>query len=76
MINPKINYFIEILMIICGVFVAITSTIIGDDGGESIFTDVHHFFGIALLILIGIHILLHIKFIVAMTKNLFKRKKD
>lgn len=48
--------------------------IIGDEGGESIFTEFHHSVGIALLVLIAIHILLHLKFITAMTKNLFKRK--
>jgi cytochrome b561 len=77
MIKPKINYLIEVVMIICFLFVAITSIFIGDEEGnffnESII-EIHHAVGIALLALIVLHVLLHFKFISAMTKNLFKRK--
>jgi hypothetical protein len=75
MVNPKINYFMEVLMIICGVFVAITSIFIGE--GENQISEgiieLHHAVGIALLVLIAIHIILHFKFIIVMTKNIFKR---
>jgi len=74
MADPKFNYFISILMIITFLFVVITSWIIGDDGGTRVINKIHHEAGIVLLVLIGLHILLHIKFIVAMTKEIFTKK--
>jgi hypothetical protein len=77
MASPKINYLIEAIMIICILFVGITSIFIGDKEGnffsESLI-ELHHAFGIAIFVLIAIHIVLHFKFVIAMTKNIFKRK--
>jgi len=70
MVKAKVNYFIEILMLLCFIGVAITSMLLEENRN---LTFLHHVLGIVLLAFIALHILLHFKFIIAMTKSLFKR---
>ncbi len=79
MVNPKINYVMEVLMIICGILLGVTTFFVGDGGegngvlGEGI-TQLHHILGYVLLVMILLHVILHFRFIIAMTKNLSKKK--
>jgi hypothetical protein len=70
MVNIKLNYLIEILMIICLIVIIITTFGVGYSRGSDI-TDIHHTVGIIFIGLLILHIILHFKFIIRMTKNIF-----
>lgn len=76
MVNPKVNYAIEVIMIFCILFMGVTSIIMwvnNNSAGDNIVT-IHHAVGTVFLVLLVIHVILHIKIIVVMTKNFFRRK--
>lgn len=61
MVNPKINYSVDILMFLCLVSLIITTFWV---------TRWHHLLGIVMFIVLGIHILLHLKVFLGMTKGI------
>lgn len=68
-----LKYIVAVLMIISFILVGITSLMMDDDWSirNDIINSGHHAFGIIFLVLIGIHLLLHIDWIWAMTKRIF-----
>jgi TRAP-type C4-dicarboxylate transport system permease small subunit len=76
MVNPKINYAIEVVMIVCILFMATTSIIMWQKDGSmgNILVTIHHTVGTIFLVLLAIHVITHFKLIIAMTKNIFRRK--
>lgn len=78
MIKIWLKYIIVILMIISFAIVGITSAMMDDDAGENSYENgivfVHHASGIIFLVLIGIHLILHLNWIWAMTKKIFMKK--
>jgi len=86
--KSKINYVIDILMLIFFIINAITGLIIFfflptgvKKGGYQEFlgiikhnwADVHNWSGLLLLLLVAIHLILHWKWIVSMTKSLIAK---
>jgi len=87
MVKPKINYWIDVVMLIAFLITAITGIILffmpsGPKSSLSSFLGVikhtwsswHQWLGIAMIILAIVHFLLHWKWFIVMTKNLFKRQ--
>ncbi|MEM5812847.1 MAG: DUF4405 domain-containing protein [Candidatus Aenigmatarchaeota archaeon] len=83
--KEKINYLIDVLMIIALIVVATSGIILyfRDIGfrGESFFwirrheiRDVHNYFGFIFIILMITHIVIHFRWIVNMSKKMFKNK--
>jgi len=87
--KTKINYFIDLLMIIFFVINSITGLIIffflpsGVKRGsyreflgiiKQNWVDVHNWSGLILILLVAIHIILHWNWIVCMTKSLIQKK--
>ncbi|MEM3499381.1 MAG: DUF4405 domain-containing protein [Candidatus Bilamarchaeaceae archaeon] len=85
----KINYFIDLLMVILFIAVSLSGLIIffflpsgsGWYGVKYFFgiprhniVDIHNWSGFALIVLITAHIILHYKWIIETTKNLFKQE--
>ena len=88
--KAKINYFIDLLMIIFFIINSITGLIIFfflptgvKRGGYQVFlgiikqnlVDIHNWSGILLLIIIAIHLILHWNWIVCMTKSIIQKKE-
>jgi cytochrome b561 len=84
---PKINYIIDILMLVCFVITAISGMLFlffpkGPRAGwyeigsfnKGDLNALHKYFGILTILFVLIHFLLHLKWIVTMTKNLFKKE--
>ncbi len=87
-IKPKVDYFIDVLMILSLVITTITSIILllfpsGQKSGYNEFLGIikrdwviiHKIVGIIFLILMIIHLILHWKWIICMTKNIFNKNK-
>jgi len=86
--NQKINYLIDTLLVICLLAITITSLVLffsfqsaspGIERTISFFGTSkkewlpwHSFFGLAMMILMFLHIILHFNWFKAMTKNLLK----
>ena len=91
MVKAKTNYIIDVLMTIASIIVGGTGLILffflpsGVKQGryqeflgipKHIIADIHDWSGIIIIVLVLIHIILHWKWIVRMTKNMFSRKKN
>lgn len=78
MVNMKVNYFIEVLMLICFIVMLLTAISLLSNGGFNAFgsklTKVHTVFGITFLSLMILHIIFHLKILGIMTKNIFRKK--
>jgi hypothetical protein len=87
---PKINYIIDALMVVSFAVTAVTGLIIfffipgGVPQGryqefigilKGTWTAVHNWAGIVMVLLVVLHFLLHWKWVVSTTKNLFFSKK-
>jgi len=87
--KTKINYFIDVLLIISFIVVAITSIIIFfflpsgvRQAGYQTFlgmtkhtwSNIHTIFGFAMIILSLVHLILHFKWLTVMSKTIFKKK--
>jgi hypothetical protein len=85
--TQKINYIIDILMLVCFVITAISGILFlffpkGPRAGwyeieefhKRDLIEIHTFFGILMTLFGLIHFLLHLKWIVTMTKNLLKKE--
>ena len=87
--KSKINYFVDLLMLISFIINAITGLIIFffltlgvRKGGYQEFlgiikqnwVDVHNWSGFLLIIFVAIHLILHWNWIVCMTKSLIQKK--
>ena len=87
--KSKINYFIDLLMIILFVINSLTGLIIffflpsGVKKGsyqeflgiiKQNWVDLHNWSGLLLILLVAIHIILHWNWIVSMTKSLIQKK--
>jgi hypothetical protein len=83
----KINYIIDVLMLVCFVITAISGMLLlffpkgprvgwYEVGGfhKRDLIEIHTFFGILMILFGLIHFLLHLKWIVTMTKNLLKKE--
>ena len=85
----KINYYIDILMLIFFIINSITGLIIFfflptgvKRGAYQVFlgiikqnwVNVHNWSGLLLILLVAIHLILHWKWIVSMTKSLIQKK--
>jgi len=86
----KLNYWIDVLLIMCLVFISITGFVLlfvfvsGEPGiGRRItffgtyktnWLDWHSYFGIGMVVLMITHLLLHGNFIKCQTKGLFCKK--
>jgi hypothetical protein len=77
----KTFYFIDVLALLSFLIVAITGVIKMPIFGIfryfklHLVSQIHDYSGLIFLFLCLIHIILHFKIIIAMTKNLFKEKK-
>ena len=86
--KSKINYLIDLLMLISFVINSITGLIIFfflptgvKRGSYQVFlgiikqnwVDVHNWSGLLLILLVAIHLILHWKWIVSMTKSLIRK---
>ncbi len=76
--NTKLNFCIDILMLILFIIVAITSLILFFDLRISVIRNqdlkiIHTYLGLVLIIIMVIHFLLHFKWITSIGKNLFKK---
>jgi hypothetical protein len=73
-----INFFLDLLMIISLVIVGLTSWIMDESRHASFLGQnvvvVHHIFGIIFLVMIALHVILHLKMLWLMGKNIFKKK--
>lgn len=87
MAKPKLNFWIDFIMLIAFIVTGITGVILFfiPSGNRSGYTEVfgiikqvwsewHQWFGITMIVLVLIHFLLHWNWFVCMTKNLFKKK--
>ncbi|MFA6089214.1 MAG: DUF4405 domain-containing protein [Candidatus Woesearchaeota archaeon] len=89
--KPKINYVIDMFLVISFVITAITGIIIfiflpgGVRQGsyqeflgitKSLWSGVHDYAGLTMIVLSLIHLILHWNWIIVMTKRIFKGEKD
>lgn len=87
--KPKINYWLDILLLIAIIVTAFTAIVIFfflpsgvRQGGYQEFWGVakftwsawHKWFGLSFIILALVHYILHLDWVAAMTKNLLKKK--
>jgi len=84
----KVNYYVDLLMAIVFAVMAVTGLVLffkfpsGERTGRLSFLDltkhqwgdIHSWTGIAIVVLVLIHLILHWKWIVVMTKDIFKKK--
>jgi quinol-cytochrome oxidoreductase complex cytochrome b subunit len=87
--KPRINYWIDTLMLVAVAVTAITGLILfiilpsGRRSGwvefsdiiKGTWRDIHAWAGLVFITLAVVHLILHWKWIVAMTKNLFVKNK-
>lgn len=88
--KPKINYIIDVFMAISFVIVSISGLVIffflpsGVQRGryqeflgitKSTWETWHDWSGIILVVLVLLHLILHWKWMISMTKNIFKKKE-
>lgn len=88
MLNQKINYFIDVMMVFLFLVVAKSGIVLyfflpegqRRAGWQSFFgiarhtwKDIHELSGILMIALIFLHIILHLKWLLEMTKNILKR---
>ena len=87
--KPKLNYIIDILMLICFLGSVISGVLFlffpegrrfgwHEIGGltKRELKDFHTIFGILMIIFLTFHFFLHWRWIVAMTKSFFKKEKS
>ncbi|MCX8147423.1 MAG: DUF4405 domain-containing protein [Candidatus Woesearchaeota archaeon] len=88
MANSKINYLIDILMVFSFLTTAFTSIILffvipsGPRAGQFAFLGapkhvwvaLHNYIGLAFILLMSAHIILHFKWLVSMTSGFFGKK--
>ena len=85
--KAKINYIVDFILFIAFMLVSISGLVMffilpSGSGGESflitrhLWKDMHNFSGLLMVFLSIIHILLHIKWIICMTKGMFRKDKD
>ena len=90
--KAKLNYWIDVLLVVCLVVVSITGLVLlfsfvsGEPGvGRGIvflgtqkhdWIEWHNFFGLAMIILMFVHLGLHFNWLGVKTKNLFAKGKD
>lgn len=87
--KTKVNYFVDVLLIISFIVVAITSVIIFfflpsgvRQAGYQTFlgltkhtwSNIHTIFGFTMIVLSLVHLVLHFKWLTAMSKTIFKKK--
>jgi len=88
--RAKLNYWIDVLLVICLIVVSITGLVLyfvfvsGEPGiGRRIFflgtskndwLPWHNYFGLVMIGLMFLHLILHFNFLNAMARNLFKSK--
>ena len=87
-----VNYWIDVLLVICLIVVAISGLVLyfafvsGSPGGGRSVTFLgthkvdwqpwHNLFGLAMTVLMVLHLIMHFNFLNVMTRNLFKKKKN
>ena len=89
MTKPKTNYWIDFIMLISFLVVAITGLILffmpSGQGSSWIsflgiikhtWSEIHNWVGLFLILIIIIHFLLHWKWFVTLTKSLFNTSKE
>jgi hypothetical protein len=64
----KLNLYLDILILIFFIVVAITSILKYLKMNSLLVTNVHNYFGWILILLLSLHFLLHVEWIVAMLK--------
>jgi cytochrome b subunit of formate dehydrogenase len=87
MVKPKINYITDLILLIVFLITAITGLVLffmptGPKSSLTSFlgiikhtwTDIHNWVGIAFILIVMLHFLLHWKWFIAMTKNIFNKK--
>jgi len=82
MVTPKTNYYVDVLLLISFLIAGVTGIIFFFNIDPSILgmtrhtmKDWHSWSGIIMTIIVGIHLILHWKWIVVMTKKTFSFKK-
>ena len=84
----KLNYFVDVFMALAFLVVSITGMVLffnfpsGERTGRLVlgglskhqWIDVHNWAGILIIALVLVHLILHCRWIVAMTKDIFKKK--
>ncbi len=85
----RINYVVDVFLIVSFVITAFTSVIIFlflpsgvKQGGyqeflgltKSIWSGIHNYTGLIMIVLSLVHLILHWNWVIAMTKKIFKRK--
>jgi len=77
MVSLKTNYWLDIGMGISFIFLAVTGIMKLDGGFRSWHTlsEIHDWSGIILCCFVLLHLILHWRWIVTMTKQAFKRKE-
>ena len=89
--KAKVNYFIDILLIICLVVVGVTGVVLffffpsGEPGvgrfvtfigtSKHDWTEPHEFFGMAMVFLMLVHLILHFNWLKCMTGSFLHKKK-
>jgi hypothetical protein len=80
--KAHLNYIIDIIMLIVGSIVAITGILklpvlqsVYRTLPTKMLTQLHDISGVVIVILVIIHLILHWKWIVFMTKSVFKKKE-
>ncbi len=87
----RLNYWIDILLLVCFIIVGVSGLVLhfafvsGVPGGGKAVTFLgttkaawqpwHTYSGIAMILLIVVHLILHLKWLWRMTKNLFVRRE-
>lgn len=88
--KAKINYIVDFLMAVCFLIVAVSGILflfsfsgpkgrwyrVGGNFAGCGLKEVHSVFGILMILLVIFHFVLHWRWIILMTKNLLKTKKE
>ena len=67
--RPKLNLYLDILMLSVFIIVAITSILKYLNMNSMLVSNIHNYFGWILILLLSLHFLLHVEWIVAMMKR-------
>jgi hypothetical protein len=71
--RAKMNLFLDVLMIAIFLIVAVTSIALFFGYGDRDMRTIHRYVGMALVVILSVHFLLHFKWIASMIKNIFKK---
>jgi len=89
MVKERLNYWVDVLLVLCLIVVSVTGLVLyfgfvsAEPGvgrstlflgtSKAVWIPWHNYFGLAMIVLMLLHLVLHFGWLTAMTKSLFRK---